>query len=117
MPTHLPRVNVVVTEEQHALLSELARLEREQGNRTASASGFLRQLLDQVTPLLRTTVPLMRAAAEELDSGREALRGPLRDFLAEMEQHDLLDLAAPGKGGPQLARTAPSKRRRGRKSS
>ena len=93
MPTRYPRVNIVVTEEQHALLSELAELERKQGNASASASGFVRQLLDQVTPLLRKTVPLMRAAAEELDTGRESLRAPLREFLAELQQHDLLDLA------------------------
>ena len=91
MPTRYPRVNVVVTEEQHALLSELAELERKQGHATASASGFVRALIDQVTPLLRKTVPLMRAAAEELDTNREALREPLRAFLTEMRQLDLLD--------------------------
>jgi hypothetical protein len=80
-------VNVTVTEEQQALLLELARLDPD----TRSASGFLRQLLDEVTPLLRKTVPMMRAAAEELDSSREGLRGPLRDFLAEVQQLDLID--------------------------
>jgi hypothetical protein len=82
-----PRVNVVVTLEQQALLLELARLDPD----TRSASGFLRQLLDEVTPLLRITVPMMRAAAEELDSSREGLRGPLRDFLGRLEQMDLLE--------------------------
>jgi hypothetical protein len=86
-----PRVNVVVTEEQQALLLELARLDPD----TRSASGFLRQLLDEVTPLLRKTVPMMRAAAEELDSSREGLRGPLRDFLGQLEQMDLLDTSEP----------------------
>jgi hypothetical protein len=87
-----PRVNVVVTEEQQALLLELARLDPD----TRSASGFLRQLLDEVTPLLRKTVPMMRAAAEELDSSREGLRGPLRDFLREVEQMDLLETSSAG---------------------
>lgn len=91
MPTRLPRVNIVVTKEQHALLSELASLEP-----STSAAGFVRQLLDQVTPLLRSTVPLMRAASQELVSSREALRGPLRDFLAEVDQMDLLEPATSG---------------------
>ncbi len=87
-----PRVNVTVTEEQQALLLELARLDPD----TRSASGFLRQLLDEVTPLLRKTVPMMRAAAEELDSSREGLRGPLRDFLREVQQMDLLETPPTG---------------------
>ena len=111
MPTRLPRVNIVVTEEQHALLSELAALDPS----TPSAAGFVRQLLDQVTPLLRTTVPLMRAASQEMDSSREQLREPLRDFLASMAQHDLLDAphsphGTAAKRGPE--RTA--RRARGR---
>lgn len=97
MPTRLPRVNVVVSQEQHALLSELARLDPE----TRSAAGFLRQMLDQVTPLLRATVPMMKAAAEELDTNRQALRGPLNAFLAQVEQMDLLD----DHGAPGAART------------
>lgn len=110
MPTRHPRVNVVVTEEQHALLSELARLDP-----TRSASGFVRELLDQVTPLLRKTVPLMRAAAEELDTGREQLRGALSEFLSEMQQLDLLDAARPGAPEPQRSEDGRTKSRRRRK--
>jgi hypothetical protein len=101
-----PRVNVVVTEEQHALLLELARLDPS----VRSASAFLRTILDQVTPLLRKTVPLMRAASEELDANREALREPLREFLREMQQHDLLDVA-PGAPRPQRSEDGRTKRR------
>lgn len=109
MPTHSPRVNVVVTEEQHALLSELARLDPA----TRSASGFLRAMLDQVTPLLRKTVPMMRAAAEELDSNRERLREPLRDFIRELEQLDLLDHpATPRASRPQRSEDGRTKRRK-----
>lgn len=99
MPPQLaPRVNVTVTEEQHALLLELARLDPE----TRSAASFLRQLLDQATPLLRKTVPMMRAAAEELDTGRTELRSTIREFLAELQQTDLLDEpGAPARTGPQ----------------
>jgi len=99
-------VNIVVTEEQHALLSELAELDPD----TRSAAGFVRDLLDQVTPLLRSTVPLMRAAAQEMDTNREQLREPLRAFLSAMEQMDLLD-GAPH-GAP--ARTGAERREDGR---
>lgn len=91
MPTRLPRVNVTVTEEQHALLLELASLEG------VSASGFLRAMLDQATPLLRTSVPLLRAAAEEREITRERalsmLEGPLRELkaLGLVDQLDMLD--------------------------
>lgn len=115
MPTRHPRVNIVVTEEQHALLSELASLDRKQGNKAASASGFVRALLDQVTPLLRKTVPLMRAAAEELDSNRESLREPLRDFMREMQQLDLLDAPAPRAPAPSVSEGGRTKRRASRK--
>jgi hypothetical protein len=106
-----PRVNIVVTEEQHALLLEFARLDPD----TRSASSFLRSLLDEVTPLLRKTVPMMRAAAEELDSSREKLREPLRDFLTEMDQLDLLDKSAPGAHRPQRSEDGRTKRRVTRK--
>ena len=59
MPSKLPRINVTVSREQHALLLELAKL---QGG---SASAFLRSMLDKATPLLRTVVPLLRRAARE----------------------------------------------------
>jgi ABC-type transporter Mla subunit MlaD len=87
MPTRFPRVNVVVSEEQHRLLTELAALDPQ----TRSASSFLRQLLDQVTPLLRNTVPMMRAASEEMDAGRSQLREPIRNFVAAIDQFDLLE--------------------------
>ncbi|MCH8615383.1 hypothetical protein LZ016_04610 [Sphingomonas sp. SM33] len=108
-------MNVVVTEEQHALLFELARLDPAS---VPSASAFLRTMLDQVTPLLRKTVPLMRAAAEELDmhrsDAREKLRGPLAELLREMDQLDLLD-AAPGAPEPQRSEDGRAKRRAPRK--
>jgi hypothetical protein len=101
-------VNVVVTEEQRALLLELAHLDPD----TRSASAFLRQMLDEVTPLLRKTVPMMRAAAEEMDSTREGLRGPLRDFIREVQQMDLLDHAAPGANRTERSEGGRTKRRR-----
>ncbi len=94
MPTLLPRLNVTVTREQHALLLELASLDPD----TPSAAAFIRALIDQVTPLLRATVPMMRAAKEAQGEAREQLRGPLAEFMTTMQQLDLLD--APSTGTP-----------------
>lgn len=111
MPSHLShRVNVTVTDEQHALLLELARIDPD----TRSAAAFLRALLDRATPLLRKTVPLMRAAAEELDTNREELRGAVSQFLVELQQHDLLEPPRPGPGAPSGARAHGSKSRKSR---
>lgn len=106
MPTQLPRVNVVVTEEQRALLFELARLDPS----VRSAASFLREMLDEVTPLLRVTVPAMRAAAEEIDTSRETLRAPLRDFMSHLAQLELPG-DAPGGMRPQRSEDAPAKRK------
>ena len=104
MPTHRPRVNVVVTDEQHALLSELAKLDPS----VRSASSFLRAMLDQATPLLRKTVPMMREDAKERDTARSELRTALRDFISEAQQMDLLDADAPhGAERPQRSEDAP----------
>jgi hypothetical protein len=96
VPIRKPRVNVVVSQEQHDLLRELASLDPS----TRSASSFMRQLLDQVTPLLRVTIPMMRVAAQEMESGRAQLQEPVRNFMAALDQLDLLDHAP-----PQAART------------
>ena len=102
-----PRINVAVTDEQHALLLELAKL---QGG---SAAGFLRQQLDASTPLLRAAVPLLRQAAQETELTRQEaaalLQEPLR-MLREMgldEQMDLLDdtVSASGDGSHRSERS------------
>lgn len=88
MPTKLPRVNVTVTEEQHSLLSEMASLNG------GSAAGFVRQLLDQVTPILRAVVPAMRTASEEMNAAQTSLNSILlaaRDAGLNLDQLDLLD--------------------------
>jgi len=91
MPTQNPRVNVTVTEEQHALLLELARLNG------GSAAGYLRQMLDQATPLLRATVPALRLASEEMNTSRQEVNSALAELLGAirgvgMDVHpDLLD--------------------------
>ncbi len=106
MPTRSPRVNVTVTEEQHALLLELAKL---QGG---SASGYVREMLDAATPLLRLTVPMLRAATEQMElSNEEAarlLQEPMR-LLKDMgllDQMDLLDRAPATTSAPPGAPAA-----------
>lgn len=85
MATKLPRLNVTVTKEQHGLLLELARLNG------GSAAGYLRQMLDQATPLLRVTVPMMRAAAEEMEVTREKAAQLLAPVLQELRDSPLMD--------------------------
>lgn len=105
MPTHLPRVNVTVTEEQHALLLEMAKLDRGR-----SAAGFLRELLDQVTPLLRVTVNAMRAAAQEQNNAKAELGAMVSEIQALIAQRDLLDHEADA--APRTAATAGARTRR-----
>jgi hypothetical protein len=52
----------------------------------------------------------MRAASEELDNNREQLRGPVREFLREMEQLNLLG-AAPGGACTERSEGGRTKRR------
>lgn len=91
MRTWSPRVNVTVTEEQHALLLELAELTE------LSAAGFLRQMLDAATPLLRKTVPALRASSEEMEEQQDAIREIFAHLMEEfrdtgiIDQLDLLD--------------------------
>jgi hypothetical protein len=97
----MPRVNVTVTEEQHTLLLELARL------RGGSAAGYLRQQLDLSTPLLRAAVPLLQRAAEEsrvyVDEARELLDQPLK-LLRELGVHEQDELF-PDKGRVRSSRS------------
>ena len=107
----LPRVNVTVTREQHALLIELAHL---QGG---SAAGFLRQQLDAATPLLRSAVPILRRAAQETEGTREEIRQLLQAPLKAMEQaglRDQLDFIEEMGSEPDEKRNAASGSERGR---
>ena len=84
MPTKSPRLNVTVTQEQHALLLDLARLNG------GSAAGYLRQMLDQATPLLRVTVPMLRGAAEEMELSKDRAAQLLAPVLEELRGMDLI---------------------------
>lgn len=118
MPSKLPRVNVTVTAEQHALLLELAELNG------GSAAGYLRQMLDAATPLLRATVPGLRVAAEEMTTTKEDVETQLSHMLAALRaagintQLDLLEDApapAPSRAAPRTERSDGGDDARGRK--
>lgn len=102
MPSKLPRVGVTITEEQHALLKELAELEPDM-----TIAGFLRRQLDMSTPLLRATVPVLRRAAEERELQKEEAAKLLYEpfkLLKEMglgKQLELLDSIRADDNGSQ----------------
>lgn len=79
MPATSPRVNVTVTEHQHAVLLELAALQER------SAASFLREMLDGAMPMLEAMLPIYRAAALQQAMQPEALQNAIRDVLAGVE--------------------------------
>ena len=103
MPTRLPRLNVTISEEQHALLMRLGAL---QGR---SAASYLRELLDASTPFLAALMPTLEAAkagelqlAEDQATALETMaRALFRD--ADPDQLDLLEHIA----GVMLAEVSP----------
>lgn len=92
MPTKQPRVNVVVTEEQHDLLRELSALQER------SAASIIREMLDSAMPMLRALVPIYRQAADAAAKQPEMLQQAIADALSGIEanraQLDLLALIA-----------------------
>ena len=87
MPSSLPRLSVVVTPEQHQLLSELSTLQ------SRSASSYMRHLLDLATPSLRRILgPLTEARDEEAEFD-EAFADEVAELLLEAEE-DLTDQLA-----------------------
>lgn len=89
MPSPFPRLTIILTPEQHHLLTRLSAL---QGRSQAS---YVRRLVDLATPHLRALLtPLERAQAEEeaMDEGFQmALQDALQD--AEEELEEQLELA------------------------
>ena len=122
MPTNNPRIAVVVTSDQHKLLTELGEL---QGR---SAASFLREMLDAGTPMLEAMLPVYRAAQAQIAMQPEALQMAIREALAAVDgkraQLDLLKLLAASEAnsandagdatGPSGARedAAPASRRK-----
>ena len=106
-----PRVNVVVTVEQHALLLELSKLSK------LSAAGFLRRLLDAATPMLRETVPALRHAHKNYDHADEVFLHEFEELMdrfkevGTIDQFELLD--HPPRAGRAAPRTERSEGGRG----
>lgn len=109
MPAVNPRIGVVVSTHQHALLTELGALQ------SRSTASFLRELLDAATPMLEAMLPVYRAAAAQVAMQPEALQMAIRDALADVDgkraQLDLLKLLAASEANSANdadASTAPS---------
>lgn len=88
MPTSLPRLSVVLTPEQHHLLTRLAEL---QGR---SASSYVRRLIDVATPSLRSLAASLgdvEATTAAIDDNAQAA---IDHMVAEAEDElaDQLDL-------------------------
>ncbi len=61
VPTKQKRINVVVTDRQHSILTEMGALQ------ARSASSIIREILDTTTPLFEATLIPLRAAAEAIE--------------------------------------------------
>ena len=90
MPTRNPRVNVVVTPDQHQLLTALAK------EQNRSAASLVREMVDAAEPLMRRTVELLdlanTARGMSQTAAREALEAVLQDLQALAGTSDQLDL-------------------------
>ena len=116
MPTRRPRVNVTITEEQHALLTELAEL---QGRSSAS---YLKEMLDAATPLLRDLVPALRLASREMASKRDEVEGAMAPVMerfralgmsAQLDLDEVLAAAAANAPGAQRTERSEGGRAKG----
>ncbi len=79
MPTKNARINVVVTDQQHAVLTELGKLQ------ARSASSIVREMLDTTTPLFEATLIPLRAAAEAIKKQPEEARRILDEAFGASE--------------------------------
>lgn len=91
VPTVLPRLSVVLTPEQHHLLTRLAEL---QGR---SAASYVRRLLDVATPSLRSLAARLEGVEADTAAIDENAQAAIAQMLDEAEdelaaQLDLLDL-------------------------
>jgi uncharacterized protein (DUF1778 family) len=75
MPTKLPRITVAVTEEQHDILTRMAKVQRR------PASSFIRELVDAAMPALRASLPILEAREKTLAEQPKALQEAAAGFL------------------------------------
>lgn len=90
MPTKNPRLSVVVTEDQHAILTRLSALQ------DRSAASFVREIIDTATPLLRVLLATVEAQHETLAAVPEQFAKAVAQTLSGMlaDDPDQLDLVA-----------------------
>lgn len=103
-PPASPRVNVVITPDQHRYLRTLAR------HQNRSAASLVREMIDAAEPLMKKTVALLELT-EEADTIRretavEAIRSvldELADLTGTSDQMSLLGLFPGNLEGPAAA--------------
>lgn len=107
-PSPSPRVNVVVTPDQHRYLMTLAR------HQNRSAASLVREMIDAAEPLMRRTAQLLELTEEAQSLTREKALDAIKAVLDEMrelaghgDQLDLMNLL-PGSTPPGTAVDAPA---------
>jgi len=75
MATKLPRLNITLSDEQHALLMELGRL---QGR---SAASYLREMVDTAQPMLEALLGVYRQVEAAQEAQPQALQKAIRAAL------------------------------------
>lgn len=77
-PSASPRVNVVVTPDQHRYLMTLAR------HQNRSAASLVREMIDAAEPLMKRTVELLELTEEATEITRQTAIGAIRNVLDEL---------------------------------
>lgn len=75
MPTKLPRMTVVLSQEQFDILTRMGQLQHR------SASSFVRELVDAAMPALRAMQPILEAREQKLAEQPEALQRAAQGLL------------------------------------
>jgi hypothetical protein len=87
MPTPHPRLSVIVTADQHALLASLGAL---QGR---SAASYVREIVDASTPHLRVLLATLQAASRSTDDLPALLAQVSAEVVRRLEPYDELNHA------------------------
>lgn len=80
VPTSFPRITVVITPEQHALLTRLGVLQRR------SVASYVRQLLDTAQPALERILAPLEAANALVAKYDDQMAAEAHQWLSEEEQ-------------------------------
>jgi hypothetical protein len=80
MPSPFPRISIVLTHEQHHLLTRLASIQQK------SQASYVRHLVDLATPSLRALLTPLEQAVAEQEAMDENLQMALEQGLQEAEE-------------------------------